>query len=90
MIASENNLIFQEENAMNLNKMIFLYLLLKYLCPILHPYNNVRAPILLYRNHTGGIKETVGKIDFLYNDRTNLYFTYLAGYQLYYFLKATT
>jgi RHS repeat-associated core domain len=45
-------------------------------------YKNVCVMSINYGNHTGGIKETVGKIDFQYIQRTNPYVTYIDGMEM--------
>ena len=45
-------------------------------------YTNVRILSVSYGNHTGSTKETVGKVDFLYDQRTHLYSTYLDGLEM--------
>ena len=45
-------------------------------------YNNVRATSISYGNHTGGTKETVGKVDFQYIQRTHPYSAYIDGMEM--------
>lgn len=42
-------------------------------------YNNVRATSISYGNHTGTTKETVGRADILYTERTHPYVIYIDG-----------
>ncbi|MCL2651853.1 MAG: FG-GAP-like repeat-containing protein, partial [Candidatus Azobacteroides sp.] len=47
-----------------------------------YEYKNVRISSISYGNQTGTTKETVGKVDFIYKERTNPCISYIDGWEI--------